>query len=258
MSPNVDNAPHPGPALESLVGADRGSLGETARDAIREAILTGALPPGTRLVEESIAKQMGVSRATLRQALWMLKRDGLIVDESARTTRVVTLDAGSVRELHFIRVLLESAAYQMAAKRITSDEIAGIEVILEQMQAAADAEDRVVVASLDYAFHRSLCEASGMPRLVEIWDQQQVLFRLWLNMVGQTLNESVDHIAITHRVILDAVLNGDPAEIFERVHEHVYLVGDALKTERRRWADEQPQLGAPQTIAPAPAKENRQ
>ena len=236
------------PALAAIGTAERGALAESVYEALRAAILEGVLVPGTRIVEESLARQMEVSRAPLREALWLLKRDGLIVDESARTTRVVQLDAESIRELHMIRTLLETAACQRAAQRITSDEVEAINAIIADMQDAADAEDRAAVARLDYEFHRALCTASGMPRLVEMWEQQHVLFRLWLNMVGQTLIESVDHIAASHREIFDAVLAGDPDQIFDHVLEHVYLVGSALSTERRRWAAEQPRVSAPRAL----------
>lgn len=227
-----------------------GALGESVYEAIRSAILDGSLAPGTRIVEEALARQMHVSRAPLRQALWFLKRDGLIIDESARTTRVVTLDAESIHELHIIRTLLETVACQRAASRISSSELEAITHILDQMQIAADSDDRHAVAQLDYEFHQALCQASGMPRLVEIWEKQHVLFRLWLNMVGQTLVESDDHIVVTHRAILNAVIEGDPDRIFDHVLAHVYLVGDALRTERRRWAAEQPRVTGPLPVVP--------
>ena len=240
--------PNTQPVLPVLTPVERGGLGESVYGALRQAILEGSLAPGARIVEESLASQLAVSRAPLREALWLLKRDGLLIDESARTTRVVKLDAESIRELHLIRTLLETAACQRAALRITSEEIAAIELTITAMQRAADEGDRTAVARLDYEFHRALCTASGMPRLVEMWEQQHVLFRLWLNMVGQTLVESVDHIAASHRAIFDAVLQGEPDIIFEHVLEHVYLVGGALRTERQRWAAEQPRVTAPRAV----------
>src|SRR5690606_5297160 len=122
----------------------------------------GVLAPGTRIVEEALARQLQVSRAPLREALWLLKRDGLIVDESARTTRVVQLDADSIRELHLLRTMLESAAYQRASHRITTQQVEAIEKIIADMQSAADENDRSRVARLDYEFHSALCDASGM------------------------------------------------------------------------------------------------
>lgn len=223
----------------------RAPLGEAAYELLRAAILDGTLGPGTRVVEETLARRIQISRAPLREALGRLKRDGLLVDESARTTRVVELSADSVQELHLIRTVLETVAYQAAARRLTSADVSDLEQIVAEMQAASDADDRKAIARLDYEFHHRLCQAAGLPRLLEIWDQQQILFRLWLNLVGRTLAEAFDHIAQTHQRILEAVIGGDDDVIFEHVLEHVYLVGGAMRTERRRWATQQPRVSSP-------------
>lgn len=231
--------------LAPITEASRGELCERVYESLRDAILRGALPPGTRIIEETLAQQLEVSRAPLRQALLLLKGEGLLVGESTRTTRVVSLDLESIRELHMLRVLLESVACQHAAIHITSEEIAEIEHILDEMQTASESGDRQAVARLDYAFHQAVCNASRLPRLVEMWERQHVLVRLWLNMVGDTLSEHHDHIAARHRQILDAVLKGHPDEIFDEVLSHVYFVGSALQTERRRWAAQQPRVTGP-------------
>lgn len=238
--------------LPPIVPTERGALAETVYGLLRGAILDGALTPGTRIVEEALARQVKVSRAPLRQAIWLLKRDGLLIDESARSTRVVTLSADSVRELHLIRTVLETVAYQHAARHISTADIADLRRIIAQMQRAAVADDRRMVSNLDYEFHQRLCEVSGLPRLVEMWEQQHILFRLWLNIVSPTLDERVDHIAETHQVILDSVLGGNDDEIFVQVLEHVYFVGAAMRTERTRWAADQPRITSPvPTVAPA-------
>lgn len=241
---------------EGIVPLEGESLGSAVYSALRTQILEGSIAQGTRIVEESLAKELGISRAPLREAIWLLKRDGLLVEESARTTRVVTLSLVDVRELHLTRTLLETVAYQHAAKRITTAEIDGIRDVLVKMQKAVDAEDKRQLAVLDYEFHRDLCRASGLPRLVEIWERQQILFRLWLNLVGATIDDSHDHIVESHSDILDTVLRGDDDQIFEIVLKHVYLVGSALGMERLRWATLQPRVTSPLLDLPALSKEH--
>jgi DNA-binding GntR family transcriptional regulator len=241
---------------EGIVPLEGESLGTAVYTALRMRILEGSIPPGTRIVEESLAKELGISRAPLREAIWLLKRDGLLVEESARTTRVVTLSSLDVRELHLTRTLLETVAYQHAAKRITTAEIDGVREVLAKMQAAVDAGDKRQLAVLDYEFHRDLCHASGLPRLVEMWERQQILFRLWLNLVGATIDDTHDHIVQSHGDILDTVLGGDDDQIFEHVLKHVYLVGSALGMERLRWATLQPRVTSPLLDFPALKREH--
>ncbi|WBB81662.1 GntR family transcriptional regulator [Micromonospora sp. WMMD882] len=251
----------PGPAGTAPVTAglrvpQKVVLSESTYDVLRTAILDGTLPPGTRIVEETLARQLGVSRAPLREAIWLLKRDGLLVDESARSTRVVQLTEDDVHELHMIRTVLETLAYQHAAPRLQPTDVTTLNEIIEQMQVAADAGDVRAIADLDYRFHRSLCQPCGLPRVLKTWDEQHVLFRLWLNMVGRSLE--LGDIAQSHRLLLDTVRGGDPDAISEQVIAHVYLVGGVMTEQRRRWAAAQPRLCLPdpdQTRIPRPATE---
>lgn len=237
---------------EGISPGEGESLSDAVYSRLKGLILDGSIAPATRVIEESLARDLKISRASLREVIWRLKRDGLLVEESARTTRVVTLSSEDVRELHLTRTLLETAAYQHAAKRITTAEIQEINDVLARMQEAVDSGNLREMANLDYEFHRRLCQASGLPRLVKIWERQQILCRLWLNLVGTTINDSHDHIVKSHKDILDTVLAGDNDKIFEQVLQHVYLVGSALGMERLRWATEQPRVTSPLISIPDP------
>ncbi|KXK62046.1 hypothetical protein AWW66_10385 [Micromonospora rosaria] len=237
----------PAPSVATLRVPQKVVLSESTYDVLRAAILDGTLPPGTRVVEEALARQLGVSRAPLREAIWLLKRDGLLVEESARTTRVVQLTEDDVRELHMIRTLLETLAYQQASPRLRPSDVAGLEDLIDQMHEASVAGDIRRIADLDYRFHRALCQPCGLPRILKAWDEQHVLFRMWLNMVGPTLG--VQDIAESHRILLDAVRGGDATTISEQVIHHVYLVGGVMADQRSRWAAAQPRLCLPQGAA---------
>ncbi|MEV0732546.1 GntR family transcriptional regulator [Polymorphospora sp. NPDC050346] len=239
----------PAPSVAALRVPQKVVLSESTYDVLRAAILDGTLPPGTRIVEEALARQLGVSRAPLREAIWLLKRDGLLVEESARTTRVVQLTEDDVHELHMIRTVLETLAYQQASPRLQPSDVAGLEDLIDQMHDASVAGDARRIAELDYRFHRALCEPCGLPRVMKAWDEQHVLFRMWLNMVGPTLG--VQDIAEPHRVLLDVVLAGDAEAISEQVIDHVYLVGGVMADQRRRWAAKQPRLCFPQSAGDA-------
>jgi len=217
-------------------------LSDSTYQVLRSAILDGTLSPGTRIVEESLARELGVSRAPLREALWVLKRDGLLVEESARTTRVVQLTEADVEELHLTRVVLETLAYQRAASRLREQDFVELEQIAQDMHDTSAGDTRRI-AELDYRFHRTLCQACDLPRIRKLWDEQHVQFRLWLNMVGPTLGEH--DISDSHRSLLDVVRSSDANAIAEKVIEHVYLIGGVMADQRRRWCASQPRLHFP-------------
>jgi DNA-binding GntR family transcriptional regulator len=213
-------------------------LSDNVYNEIRNAILSGRLEPGERIVETSIAEQMGVSRAPLREALRQLKREGLVVAEAHRETRVVSFTMDDIRELHLIRATLETLAFQLAAKRLDRDGFKSIENIVSKMEEAADRGDATTLAKCDYDMHEKLCQASGLPRLYRVWSEQHVLLYLWFSFVAKAHDGDMVNTAAAHRTLFEAVSTKDDEIIAREVYHHIYLVGPAYKAERKKWADE--------------------
>ena len=221
---------------EALPRLKRSVLSEDVCEHLRAFILTGKLKPGSRIIEERLAGQMGTSRAPLREAILMLKGEGLVTG-SGRDTRVVALSADDIRELHLLRATLETLLFQSAARIISAGEIAGLERLLGEMQLAAAEGRREQLSDLDYEFHRRLCRISDLPRVYRVWQDQHVLFRLWLNVVAEAEDDPVT-IAAHHVTLLDAVKARDPAVIAREVTNHIYGISTAFALERSEWAKE--------------------
>lgn len=210
-------------------------LSQDVYDYLRGQILEGALEPGSRIVEERLAADLGVSRAPLREAIHRLRRDGLL-SGAGRDTRVIELSPQAIRELHLMRATLEALALQSAARLIRAEEAAELRALVEEMRRLSPGDARQM-AELDYEFHRRLCKLSGIQRLYDAWHDQHVLFRLWLNVAGRA-HEDPGYMADSHGVLLDAVLSRDPARIAREVTRHVYAVGTALAIQRQDWVED--------------------
>ena len=102
--------------VESLPNLDRSTLRERTLQALRAAITTGRYRPGDHLGEGELATHLGVSRGTVRQALWHLQQEGLVTAGHRAMLRVNTLTPGEVRELFRVRAALEG----LAARQIVS------------------------------------------------------------------------------------------------------------------------------------------
>src|SRR3712207_2323559 len=96
---------------EVLPRLKRSVLSEDICEHLRAFVMKGRLKPGSRIVEERLARQMGTSRAPLREAILKLKGEGLVTG-SGRETRVVALSADDIRELHLLRATLETLLFQ--------------------------------------------------------------------------------------------------------------------------------------------------
>ena len=94
-----------------------------ATELIRQAILDGRLEPGSRLKEEELARELGISRTPVREALLMLQAEGLIETTPNRGAVVRTHDADDLIDLYQLRALLEGYAARQAATRISGDEL---------------------------------------------------------------------------------------------------------------------------------------
>src|SRR3546814_335703 len=122
----------------------RSNLREQIKDVVLQRIVSGAYPPGARLVETRIAQELGVSQAPVREALRELEQLGCIVHEPFRGCSVRAFSANELLEAFPVRAALEALAARLAAERISESEFLRLGELLEAMRDAArhgDAHD---------------------------------------------------------------------------------------------------------------------
>lgn len=139
----------------------------TAQDlvlsSLREAILTAALPPGTRLRQEKLAEVFGTSRIPVREALRALEYEGLVTSMPRRGFSVTELDADDIEEVYDLRILLESHAVRLAVPLITDEDLQVLEDLYAEMVAAASGDEQLAARE---RFYSRLYSITGRPRLV--------------------------------------------------------------------------------------------
>ena len=205
------------------------SVVSLAYDRIRSLILSGDVPPGTRLGQVDLAQQLGVSRTPVREALRRLTGEGLVDFEDQRGFRVAALALDDVVRRLEVRLLLEPGAARMAAERRTEEDLAALEesIVLERRARSSTA---VHDASRD--FHVRIAMATQNPELVA------TLEGLWLVEVGRRLLSRrraaprwQDADIAEHEAILAAVRDRDGETAAGLMEEHIR---DAL----RHWQPE--------------------
>ena len=123
---------------------------------IRTAILRGELPPGTRIVESKLAKQMQVAQTTVREALQLLENQGLVVKRVNRETLVRKLTVAKIEKLLDLRMDLEGLAVQRAHRNANATNLAPLYEIVDRMRWAAQQKKFEEYYQFDFEFHRSL------------------------------------------------------------------------------------------------------
>ena len=194
-------------------------LREIVSDALRQAIRDGLLPPGERLMEIPLAEELGVSRTPIREAIRILEQEGLVVMIPRRGTYVADMSLKDVTEVFELRSILEELAAELAAERITNEEIEALEQHLVEIGNYMNENNLDKVVQADILFHEILYKASRNDRLVEMIHnlrEQTLRFRtLSMSQTGR-LAKTWDE----HRQLVEAIAshNATQARKLARLH----------------------------------------
>lgn len=193
----------------SLAPLEKRSIEALATDSLREFILSGALQPGERITETTLADQMGIGRATLRTGLHQLASEGLLVKKPYTSWEVKSLNADDAWELWTLRASLESLAIRLAAENMTPHLQSLIEEAMNNLVHACMNGDVHEASECDFALHRTLIECVGHTRLADQYRLVEQQVRLYIQISNQLMTGNLPGIIEQHRPMIDALLRGD-------------------------------------------------
>ncbi len=137
------------------------TLREQAEDALREMIASYRFTPGKWINVERLAKDMGVSRTPVWQALKNLQSEGLVQHVPKRGMRMAPMNPEMAHDLYAVRELLEGLAARLATEKINSKAVARLESILKKQHQIVQARDVVEYSNLDFEFHGVIYDSCG-------------------------------------------------------------------------------------------------
>lgn len=193
---------------------------EVVHDRVRASILRGELAPGTVVSQVRLARDLGVSRTPLREALRMLQREGLIESEHNRRVRVAGLSQPDLEQLYVMRVLLESEAIRLTIPRLTPEDTASLEGYLAQMAHFDEREDFERWEVPHRAFHRGLVAGAG-GRMSFTLSQLSDHAGRYRMLHATRVPETRARVAREHRLILEAAKTGDIEAGSRRLPAHL-------------------------------------
>jgi DNA-binding GntR family transcriptional regulator len=198
------------------------SLVELTLRRLREEILSGALAPGERLVEEHLTQRFGTSRAPLREALRQLAEQGLIEHLPRRGVRVAELSADDADQLFALRNVLERHAVQTAFAQPGATSLAGLTAAWRLMDEAARTDDVFAENNAHQRFHVEVAALAGQRHLVLAFEP--VILKLQLLMAAnlrlETEQRNADEGVARHRRLLDALSTGDLQVALDALDSH--------------------------------------
>jgi DNA-binding GntR family transcriptional regulator len=195
---------------------------DLAYTRVRALILSGDLEPGAVLPQAALARTIGMSTTPLREALRRLKQEGLVELDAHRDARVRPLDGTEARNLLELRSTLEPLAADLAAQRRTEPEIAALQDALGRLETLRADPSQAQLES-HQRFHAAIHRASHNALLVEMLDGIWVKtdrYRRHALEGGRTDEERAAR-ATEHRLLFEAVRDGDPATAADLMRRHV-------------------------------------
>jgi DNA-binding GntR family transcriptional regulator len=196
------------------------SLPETVRRNLRRRILNDELPAGTRLVENALAEELGVSRATIREAMRDLAAEGLIEISPRRHSVVTRMSAEDAADVCYARYVLEVGAARQIRPARRPELATAMMGALVAMSEAAEAQDVEAMVEADIDFHRSILVVSGARRLRDLWETVN-------GQMGALMRAAIDrqHIELTavrglHEPVSLALTTGTARAVERSLHDH--------------------------------------
>lgn len=197
-----------------------------ATELIREAILDGRLPPGQRLKEEELARELGISRTPVREALLVLQAEGLVDAAPNRGAVVRSHDGDDLEDLYQLRALLEGYAARRAAANISEASVADLWASCDRFEGLIEGDVRELVKE-NLLFHNVILDTARSRRVAELIRkviELPLVYRsyIWYSVEQRRIS------AHYHRQITKALeaRDGERAELVMK--EHVFEARDVL------------------------------
>ena len=203
---------------------------EEIRTAIRDAIFSGKLKPGDRIIETYWAKEMGVSQGPVREAIRDLEAQGLVETVPFKGSRVRSLTEKDVRDNYSVRICLESKSIRDAITMLTDDQLTALtdrlKEILKDMDACAKRGDLLNFTERDTAFHRAIIDATENQVLLRLWEQCNM--RNWFAVSALTNVESLQQLQSEHQHICQAICAKNMEEATTTLEHHLTELMDGF------------------------------
>jgi DNA-binding GntR family transcriptional regulator len=211
--------------LRSIDSLRTASAADLVFEEIYERVVTLDLPPGSRLSEADVARQMGVSRQPVRDAFYRLSLLGFLQIRPLRPTTVARISEDAVHQARFIRTALEVETTGEAAVRMDAGDLAELDAAIEEQRRAVAADDRLRFHALDDEFHHRICRVSGHDYAwTLIRDNKAHMDRVRYLSLSFGAESALED----HERILDALRSGDAGSAGDRMREHLSRIEGIL------------------------------
>ncbi len=195
------------------------SLGDTAYQAIRDAITSNKMKPGDRVSEYMVAEWLNISRTPAREGLRRLESEGLLASHPKRGLVVADFDEAAVHELYAAREILEGTIAGMAARFATDAEISSLRHMLERESTLVDSPTKMFEHNLE--FHRLIAQAARNRYLAKFLQSLSDTLSAHRRVSTLTKPERREEVLRDHQELVDAIARRDESAAREAAQRHI-------------------------------------
>ncbi len=199
---------------------------EYVADYLREGIISGQFPRGSKLKQAQIAEMIGTSITPVREAIKLLEAEGFVLGSSHRGAIVAPFDINATEEITDLRVTLECKLALKAVSKLSDRDLDELRALQDQIEAASQSGDRDAVRSINYRFHELIYQAADLPQTLRF------VRTLWARYPFDLINKldsRIDRASQEHREMLSALISRDEAAFLAALRTHIRAGWDEFK-----------------------------
>ena len=216
-----------------LYNVKKENLGNQVFEQLKEMIFKGELAPGKRIIESEVADSIGISRTPVREALHKLEAERLLMHLPKGGYVVKGMSLSEIQETFDIRIILESFAGFLAAKRCNDKEILPLEKKLEEFEKYLAENDYKELTRVNTEFHELLYALSKSPKLIKMINN----LRDEIFLLREILLDSMEMASLSHddhKEMIKAIKNREAKKVERLIKEHILRGEDFVIKEMKK------------------------
>lgn len=195
-------------------------LRDVVFNTLRQAILTGELKPGERLMEIHLANRLGVSRTPIREAIRKLELEGLVTMIPRRGAEVAQITEKSMSDVLEVRRAMDALCAQLACERMTEEELGKLREACEQFERATATGDVKKIAQADVNLHDIILQATGNSRLIQLVNNlSEQMYRYRFEYIKDFSQH--ERLVEEHRIIYESLAHRDREQAARAAETHI-------------------------------------
>ena len=195
-------------------------LRDVVFNTLRQAILTGELKPGERLMEIHLANRLGVSRTPIREAIRKLELEGLVTMVPRKGAEVAQITEKSMNDVLEVRRALDALCAELACDRITDDALENLGRACDDFEAAVKTKDTKKIAQADVALHDIIVRATGNQRLIQLINNlSEQMYRYRFEYIKDASRHET--LVEEHRIIYQSIVSKDKETAAAAARTHI-------------------------------------